>query len=86
MSVPGTGKGPSKKKAKHHAASQLLCNMHGIKYENQEEMAEGVTQSAASDATANGLPEYVSSAYLLLMSLTYRHDLLHSIRYNILKL
>ncbi|XP_067945531.1 protein Loquacious-like [Watersipora subatra] len=33
----GTGKGSSKKKAKHNAASQLLCNMHGIEYENEEE-------------------------------------------------
>lgn len=56
--VLGTGKGSSKKKAKHNAASQLLCTMHGIKYEMEEDEVD-VSMPAMTNGTGatNGVSE-----------------------------
>ncbi len=47
----GTGKGPSKKKAKHNAAMSVLNQMMGITTNGQNQMVEDY-QSAASTAAA----------------------------------
>lgn len=59
--LTGKGKGPSKKKAKHNAASRLLCAMHGINCVLDDESGEEVSDPAAdqTEVTTNGLPEYV---------------------------
>ena len=56
--VTGTGKGSSKKKAKHNAASQLLCAMHGIKCEIEGDVTEGSAPTMTNGAaTAEAVTE-----------------------------